>query len=371
MGLVANVEGSREVVGSAAPRDEDPLLQQVLTMSPQHPLQERGTAFRGSDVEEYSLRHVAKARARHYSPGVQDSRDTAATDGADRPRVAVITTVRDEADLLPVWLGYYGPRLGYDNLIVLDDNTVDGSTDDLPCVRYRLPPGPWKADWGRTRMRLVNGLASSLLAVNDVVIYTDVDELLIPDPAHHRGLLDYLGTRADTDVVAPFAVEVIHHPDSEPPLDLSRPILHQRSFAKFSPAMCKPLIRRSDSRWRKAFHANVAPFSVDPELWMFHLKFVDETVLRRTARARESYHRVEGRGHPRSFWSMSEEEIVSKLTDWTRAATDPGELDPYSLDLDDLVQLDEAGTYQATANQVASLEESPLRRIPERFRDAV
>lgn len=286
------------------------------------------------------------------------------------PRVVVVTIVRDEAELLPLWLDYYGKQFGHQSLFVLDDNTVDGSTDDLPCVCYRLPEGPWKAGWGRTRLRLVNGLAASLLAVNDVVIYADVDEFLVADPESYSGLGDYLAKRTDEGVIAPLAVEVLHNTRSETPLDLSLPILPQRSFLKYSPALCKPLVRRSNSRWHGAFHASASPFRVDPELWMFHLKFADEGLMRKTARAREEAHRLEGRGHPRSFWAMSEEAVAAKLAAWTQATDDVPDLDPAELGLPDLVQPDEDGNWQAVGNQVASLEASPLRRIPDRFRSA-
>jgi hypothetical protein len=289
----------------------------------------------------------------------------------DAPRVVAITLVRDEAEMLPRWINYYGGQLGHDNLIVLDDNSVDGSTDDLPCLHYRLPPGPWKAPWSKTRLRLVNGLAQGLLAVNDVVVYSDVDELIVPDPARHAGLRAYLAARPDGTSVAPLAVEVVHHAGSEPPLDPSRGVLEQRGFVKYSPAMCKPLVRwGGGGRWSHSFHASATPFPVDPELWMFHLKFADEGLLRRTARAREHIHRVEGRGHPASFWAMSEDTIAATLARWTAGTTDVPDLDPGELDLADLVQLDDKGTYQATANQVQSLETTPLRRIPERFRSA-
>lgn len=283
----------------------------------------------------------------------------------------VITSVRDEAELLPIWLDYYGRELGHDNVIVLDDNTIDGSTDDLPCVRYRIPPGPLKAGWGATRLRLVNGLAEGLQAVNDVVIYTDVDEFLVPDPAFHSSLRGYLAARSDREVVAPLAVEVMHHTHVEPPIDLGRPILSQRSFAKFAPAMCKPLVRRSTARWRRAFHMSVSPFSVDPELWMFHLKFADEGLLRKTARARDRAHRLESRGHRRSFWAMTEDELAAKLAAWTGEASDAPELDPAELDLAGLVQPGANGGWQAAGSQVESLERSPLRRIPERFRSTL
>ena len=297
------------------------------------------------------------------SPGARSAAST------DPPRVVVMTLARDEAELLPRWLAYYGSQVGYDNLVVLDDGTVDGTTDDLPCLRYRLPPGPWKAPWAKTRLRLVNGLAAGLLAVNDVVIYTDVDEIIVPDPDRHPDLRAYLAARTECAAIAPLAVEVVHHVGSEPPLDPSRGLLEQRGFAKYSPAMCKPMVRwGGGGRWSHAFHASATPFPVDPELWMFHLKFADEALLRRTARVREHIHRVEGRGHPASFWAMSEDTIAATLARWTEGTADVPDLDPAELDLGGLVQLDERGNYQAAANQVASLETTPLRRIPARFR---
>jgi hypothetical protein len=294
-----------------------------------------------------------------------------ATGTPDTPRVLAMTVVRDEAEVLPRWIAYYGEQLGYDNLLVIDDNSVDGSTDDLPCLRYRLPPGPWKGPWAKTRLRLVNGLAAGLLAVNDVVMYTDVDEIIVPDPARHDGLRAYVGARAGSTGVAPLAVEVVHHVASEPPLDPARGVLEQRGFAKYSPAMCKPQLRwGGGGRWSHAFHASATPFTVDPELWMFHLKFADEGQMRRTARAREHIHRVEGRGHPASFWAMSEDAMTATLARWTEGPADVPDLDPAELDLAGLVQLDDKGTYQAAANQVQSLETTPLRKIPERFRTA-
>ena len=61
--------------------------------------------------------------------------------------------VRDEAFMLPRWMSHYGGQVRLHNLIVLDDNSVDGSTGDLPCTTYRLPPPPWERGWGTTRTR--------------------------------------------------------------------------------------------------------------------------------------------------------------------------------------------------------------------------
>ncbi|MEO5652825.1 MAG: glycosyltransferase family 2 protein, partial [Marmoricola sp.] len=55
-------------------------------------------------------------------------------------RIAAITFCRDEGRMLPLWIKYYGAQFGVENLYVVDDNSEDGSTDDLPCDVLRIPP---------------------------------------------------------------------------------------------------------------------------------------------------------------------------------------------------------------------------------------
>lgn len=292
----------------------------------------------------------------------------------EAPRAVVMTMVRDESDMLPRWLDYYGGQLGMENLVVLDDNSVDGSTTDLPCTLYRLPPPPWKRRWAMTRARLVNGMASGLLACNDVVIFTDTDEFLVPDPDRYEGLLDYLAHRTDVPVVAPLAFEVMHNARVEPPLDPDRPVLQQRRFVKFSPAMCKPLLKRVPAAWEPAFHAIHAPFRVDPDLLMFHLKWSDEATLSRVGAHRYRIQQVEGRGSPRSFWSRPPRQLRRILARWTSPADDPREAVP-ALDLEEiryrnLVTRRPTGHWRARGNQTTALNKTPLRELPERFRGA-
>lgn len=273
--------------------------------------------------------------------------------------------------MLPRWIDYYGRQLGLQSLIVLDDNSVDGSTDNLPCTLYRLPPEPWKRRWAKTRARLVNGMANGLLACNDVVIFTDVDEFLVADPAKHDGLLDYLAARADRPVIAPVALELMHNTSEEPPLDAGRPVLEQRRFVKFSPAMCKPLVKRVPDLWQPAFHAIHARFEVDRDLWMLHLKYSDEAVLEKTAEHRNRVRTVEGRGSPGSFWAKSPEALRSLLTSWTDVTSSNGEVTEFDVDeleLDGLIRRQRDGSWRPHANQVATLEASPLRELPARFR---
>ena len=188
----------------------------------------------------------------------------------DLPSVVVMTMARDESLMLPRWVRHYGDQVGVDHLVVLDDGTTDGSTDDLPCPVHRLPPLPGKGYEG-VRMRLLSGLADGFLAAYDVVVFVDVDEFLVPDPARHADLRSYLAARADREVVAPTTLNVVHVPQVEEPLRPDEPVLAQRGFAKFTPIMCKPSVKRVPAAWRWASHGIEAPFAVDPELYMLHL----------------------------------------------------------------------------------------------------
>lgn len=284
-----------------------------------------------------------------------------------------MTMVRDERLTLPRWIDYYGGQVGQSNLVVLDDNSVDGSTDNLPCSVLRLPPPPWKRPWSKTRLQMANALARGLLACNDAVVFTDVDEFLVPDPARHAGLLDYMAATADRRVVAPLALEVLHNARLEPALDESTPLLQQRRFVKFSPAMCKPLVKRVPQNWHGAFHRIQAPFEVDPELWMLHLKYADVDVLDQVAEQRRRVHEQENRGHPNSFWPMGASALREKLGAWTKEAESSRslpEFDASEVDLAGLIAPFGDGTWTATANQVASLEAGSLRELPARFRNA-
>lgn len=280
-----------------------------------------------------------------------------------------MTMARDEAGMLKRWVDYYGNQLGFDNLIVLDDNSADGSTRDLPCTVYRLPPPPWKAPWSRTRREFFNGFTRSLLTCYDAVIVTDVDEFLVPDPIRYDGLLDYIGAASDWDVVAPVALNVLHNPRYEPDLDANKPVMAQRRFVKFAPSLCKPLITRSPSEWLAGLHGIRAPFEVDRELFMLHLKFSDLATMRAVSQQRQDLFDKEGRGSPGSSWPLGPDELTSRLLSWVNSSGPVvKDFDPGELDLRYLVHRTSDGSYRTQGSQLRAMKQNPLRQLPDRFR---
>ncbi len=294
-------------------------------------------------------------------------------DAGEKPRVAALTMARDEADMLPRWIDYYGRQLGSENLIVIDDNSVDGSTENLPCAVYRMQPAPWKSSWVVARRKLVSGFARGLLACYDVVLYTDVDEYLVPDPAHYGSLAHYLSTNSDRPVIAALGLNVLHNPRFEPTFDHSRPILAQRRFVKFSPEMCKPLIKRSPAEWSAGFHGIKSPFVIDRGLLLLHLKYYDMSRLAAVAEQRHSVYQQESRGSSGSAWAIGGDELTSRLLSWVQTPNgqDIPEFDPNEPDLSDVVQPTRQGVYRSMGADLTAMEENPLRRLPGVFRNVL
>jgi hypothetical protein len=283
------------------------------------------------------------------------------------PTVLVMTMVRDEAEMLPRWVAHYAAQVGMDNLVVLDDNSTDGSTDELDCTVHRLPPlrgGRYE----RTRMQLLSGLAQGFLAAYDYVVFVDADEFLVPDPARYADLPTFLAHRSDRDVVAPTALNVVHVPSVEGPLRAGEPVLGQRRYAVFAPIMCKPSIKRVPAGWRWASHGIEAPFEVDPELFMVHLKFYDREALRRVATHRRRMVDTDGRA-AKSNWSRDAEEMVAMLEEFV-GGSDPGavpEFDPRQVDLSTIVQPKGDAFRAVGQGQVQAMAKVPLWRVPDRL----
>lgn len=190
-----------------------------------------------------------------------------------RKPLAVVTMVYDEPEHLLQWRRHYGAQAGEDSCYVIDHGSDDGSTGDLGRISViRLPRSPQDDE---KRARAVGKFCESLLEWYDSVIYVDVDELLLPDPALFPSLVEFalLNRRP---VVTATGFDVIHRPEEEPPLDYTRLLSLQRRHLRFSSAMCKPVLIRMPVTWAPGFHccAQVAP-EPDSPLFLFHTRYAD------------------------------------------------------------------------------------------------
>lgn len=296
--------------------------------------------------------------------------------GDGLPRVAAITMTRDSGPVLRRWVEHYQRQLGADDVFVVDDHSVDGSTEDLPCTVLRLPYLD-KYSFEPSRMGILSGLAKSLLFAYDAVLLADADEFVVADPGVHASLRHFAAARPGTDVAGVLGYNVIHRIGVEPELDFDAPsLLRQREFARFTPLMCKPALKWVDADWGHASHGIRHPFAPDPELFMFHLKFADVGQLELLAEHRHQAAVVEGRA-VKSSWSRPTDEIVEALrtaaaqVEQAVAADELGKFRPGPKRLESIVQ-NEGDLWRATgAGQHLALVKPPYVRIPDRLRDLV
>lgn len=288
------------------------------------------------------------------------------------PRLAVLTMVRDEGVMLPRWVDHYSSQCGMDSLLVLDDNSSDGSTDDLPCTVVRLPPLEVK-NFEPARMGLLSGMAAALLNAYDAVLFADADEFVVADPAKYPTLRHFLADRPKDAVLGVMGLNVIHDLASEGPLRAGEPLLAQRRLAKFIPLMCKPALKRSPAAWGHASHGIFTSYSIDPDLYMFHMKFADRDLLRETSEHRRQMVEMDGRAQSTS-WRQGGDEMLGLLERINEGldATAAEPFRPPARKLGKIVQKRPNGLYKAMGQgQIAAMEGQPVVRIPDRFRELV
>ncbi|GBR47912.1 hypothetical protein AA106556_1619 [Neokomagataea tanensis NBRC 106556] len=195
----------------------------------------------------------------------------------------------------------------------------------------RIPRSPQDDE---KRTEFINQFCASLLSWYESVIYVDVDELLIADPALHPSLTHFAHTNTRT-VVTAIGLDLIHRPEHEPPLNACLPLLPQRRHVRFSSAMCKPTLIRAPITWAPGFHCHAeAGPKFDAPLYLFHTRYTDLTSgLQRLYRTRTQAWSSEHAGQHQRLQDQDWENMLRSMaglpvTPCSLALNDP-QLHPY------------------------------------------
>jgi len=198
-------------------------------------------------------------------------------------KVAAITMTYNEPDFLPIWVRHYVAQVGPKHCYVIDHGSDDGSTEALGEINVvRIPRSPQDEE---KRARFISKFCSSLLEWYDYVVHTDVDEIVVADPALYKSLREYCIT-STMDVVTAVGFNVVHTGE-DLPIGPETNILKQRKWMYFLAPMFKPVLTRRPLEWTPGFHRarDVEPRFND--LYLFHLRLFDRDIgLRRLARTR-------------------------------------------------------------------------------------
>ena len=240
-----------------------------------------------------------------------------------RKPVAVLTMVRQEYRYLPIWLKYYGEQVGERDMFVLHHNVDDDDTcmdlvpDTVNTYKYNCP------HWCSTRWNLlVFRYYMFLLKFYDVVFFTDVDEIIVPNTAKYPGgLREYLAEFRNNRKllnVRCTGIDMVQQLESNrlckkeadveretAAFDESKTMLAQRHFGQYVPQYYnKPMITKQPFQFMIGFHGIRNDWNgeslkdksrVDPNLILLHLhrhdwEFYEE---RHVARARYEFSKLE------------------------------------------------------------------------------
>lgn len=184
-------------------------------------------------------------------------------------RVAALTMSYNEPVWARVWARHYASQLGAQHCFLMDHGSDDGSADGLGVNVERLTRSALDEE---ERAARVSARVAALLERYDAVVHADVDELVVADPRRYRDLRAF-AVAGPGAVVTAVGLDV-QHVHGEEPLDLERPIGSQRSWVRFSAAMCKPVFVRRPVRWTPGFHCCDAAVQTGG-LFLLHLRYAD------------------------------------------------------------------------------------------------
>lgn len=189
-------------------------------------------------------------------------------------KCAAITISHNESFFLPIWLKYHYKFFNTKDVYVIDHISDDGSTDNLDC---NVIMWDFQETYAvHTLVQKVKEECSKLLEKYEYVLFSETDELLIPDPLI-LGELDEFIIAANLSTYRAFGLEVIHKIEEEQPIDLTLPLLAQRKYCFHSTGYDKTLLISRLVDWSMGFHEVEDNKGAEPykDLYLFHLKRLD------------------------------------------------------------------------------------------------
>ena len=180
-------------------------------------------------------------------------------------KIAVFCPVKDESIFSPIWFNYYSRFFPKNDIYFLDFGSSDIKYDNVVKCDKNIYDAEELFD-------SIKSFHSELLKSYDYVIPTDVDEILF----HESGLNNYINNLS-ADYVKSSGYELIHMPNEEPDIDLSKPILSQRKYWFRNPEYYdKTLITNKTLNWSIGLHRCYDQIDLlDPNLILLHLHKFD------------------------------------------------------------------------------------------------
>lgn len=236
---------------------------------------------------------------------------------------AIFTIVREENFYLPKWHAYYGKNLPDCDLYVVNHVPKTSKEPDTCCdflkntetTVYVEDEEFFSTEWIRDTAQKYQKM---LLEKYEAVIFTDVDEIIVPNQQSgfetlNDFMIHFLNSKETNWRVT--AYSLIHLPDQhEPKFDFNKNIFEQRMYWYRDQVYDKPLISKIPLQWIYGFHkaANMNP-TPHPHLILIHLHQFDlDWYLKRHMRWAKDY-KVREEDKKKSYNSHYRETDLNRL----------------------------------------------------------
>lgn len=186
----------------------------------------------------------------------------------------IFTIIRDEPVFIEIWLSYYLQFFDPDDIYILhheSDNEFDKwiykkheENANIETISYKETfDHPWL-------LSTVQAKQKQLLEDYEVVLFAEVDEIIW----HPYGLDTFINC-LDCNVATCRGLEIVHHFNDEPAIDLSKPLLAQRSYCYYAKLYDKTLISKIPLTWIWGFHTCGEQVKPNIDLHLIHLHKLD------------------------------------------------------------------------------------------------
>ena len=195
-------------------------------------------------------------------------------------KIAVLTMVRNDDFYLRKWVEYYGRELrGKEHLYIC----FNGLGQEIPpfCEgtnAEKLPKiGTDVVSNDKGRVAVMSAKAADLFAQGyDLVIGTDCDEFLVPDPALGKGLAAFLDGVFIKGCASGLGLDFGQKMGEEGPVDETVPFLRQRHYAQLGTRYTKASILSEPLQWGSGFHrVKGRNFHIIKDLYLLHFGYFD------------------------------------------------------------------------------------------------
>jgi hypothetical protein len=197
-------------------------------------------------------------------------------------KCALLTITRDEKIFLPIWLNYYSKFFDQKNIYILDNQTIDGSTDNLKCNIDIIKNDicfdhKWMAE--QVKLKICELLYDKKY---EYILFAETDELFVANPEKYSGLDEFIVS--SNEIMYRASSISITQLKEEPDLDVNNKILNQRKWQFNEPGYTKTLLTKIFIDWPLGYHTipGEQP-NINEDLTLFHLHRMDFKIAKEKA----------------------------------------------------------------------------------------